>query len=212
MKKAQMWDKRYSDPDYLYGTAPNDFLREHAQRIPAKGRVLCLAEGEGRNAVYLASLGYDVTGVDSSAVGLEKAQRLAKARGQTITTIVTDLAQFSIKPESWDGIVSIFCHLPPAMRAQVYQRAVAGLRPGGVFLLEAYTPRQIALKTGGPDDPARMPDLPSLRTELEGLRIDHGIELERDVIEGAGHFGRGAVVQVLAVKPSSGGPQPRTPA
>ena len=194
-----MWNARYSNPNYVYGTAPNDYLRLNAHRIP-KGRVLSLAEGEGRNGVYLATQGYDVTGVDSSSVGLEKAQRLAKERAVTITTVVADLAQFPIEPNSWDGVVSIFCHLPSALRAEVHQRVVAGLRPGGCLLLEAYTPKQLAFKTGGPQDPDNMPDLESLRRELVGLRFEHAEELERDVYEGEHHFGRGAVVQVLAFK------------
>lgn len=161
---------------------------------------MSLAEGEGRNAVYLASLGYDVTGVDSSAVGLDKAQRLAAERSVKITTTVSDLAQFEIVPDSWDGVVSIFCHLPSALRAEVHRRVVAGLRPGGCLLLEAYTPKQLVFKTGGPQNSDNMPDLESLKRELVGLRFEHAAELERDVVEGDGHFGRGAVVQVLAFK------------
>jgi len=195
-----MWDTRYSNPNFVFGTAPNDYLRQFAHRIPTKGRVLSLAEGEGRNAVYLASLGYDVTGVDSSSVGLEKAQQLARERSVSITTIVADLAHFPIEPQSWDGVVSIFCHLPSALREDVHRRVVAGLRPGGCILLEAYTPKQLTFKTGGPQNPDNMPDLKSLQRELAGLRFEHAAELERDVIEGEGHFGRSAVVQVLAFR------------
>jgi SAM-dependent methyltransferase len=194
-----MWDTRYSNQNYVYGTAPNDFLRLSAYRIP-KGQVLSLAEGEGRNAVYLASQGYDVTCVDSSAVGLEKARRLASERSVNIATIVADLAEYRIEPNSWDGIVSIFCHLPSTLRAEVHRRIVTGLRPGGCLLLEAYTPRQLDFKTGGPQNPDNMPDLENLRRELMGLRFEHAVELERDVLEGEGHFGRGAVVQILAFK------------
>ena len=194
-----MWDARYSGSNFVYGTEPNEFLKQYAHRLP-KGRILSLAEGEGRNAVYLASQGYQVTGVDSSAVGLEKAQRLAQMQSVTITTIVADLAQFPIEPNSWDGVVSIFCHLPSAAKADVHKRVVAGLRPGGCLLLEAYTPKQLAFKTGGPQNADNMPDLESLRHELSGLRLEHAVELERDIYEGEGHFGRGAVVQILAFK------------
>jgi hypothetical protein len=198
-KENQMWDNRYSRPEYTFGTEPNEFLREFASRIPM-GRVLMLAEGEGRNGVYLASLGYEVTGVDSSRVGLEKAQRLAADRGVKINTIVADLAEFVIEPNAWEGIVSIFCHLPSALRTKVHAQGVAGLRPGGCFLLESYTPRQLAFKTGGPSDPDMLPDLDHLRRELAGLRFDHALEIERDVHEGPSHSGRAAVVQVIAFK------------
>ena len=195
-----MWDVRYSTSEYVYGTAPNDFLVSVAAQIP-KGKVLSLAEGEGRNAVYLAELGYKVMGVDASAVGLGKAHRLAEERGVTIETQVADLATFNIVPNTWDAIVSIFCHLPSGIRNSVHHKVVKGLRPGGVLVLEAYTPAQLALRTGGPTTEDMLMTVDKLRIELEGLQFIHARELERDVIEGKFHTGRGAVVQVVAVKP-----------
>jgi 2-polyprenyl-3-methyl-5-hydroxy-6-metoxy-1,4-benzoquinol methylase len=118
-----MWDQRYGGEEYAYGTAPNEFLVAMAPRLPM-GRVLCLGEGEGRNAVWLAGRGYEVTAVDASRVGLEKAERLAAERGVTITTVHADLAKHDIDPDAWDGILSIFCHLPPALRADVHHRFV----------------------------------------------------------------------------------------
>jgi len=195
------WDDRYSQPGYAYGTEPNDFLRENAALIP-QGRVLALADGEGRNGVYVATFGHHVTSVDRSAVGLAKAQALATERGVTIQTVLADLAAFEITPSSWEGVVSIFCHLPPDLRRRVYAAVAKGLVPGGVLVLESYTPRQIALGTGGPSDPALMPTLGQLREELAGLEFVHGIERERDVREGAFHHGRAAVVQVIARRPA----------
>ncbi len=194
-----MWDVRYSDTEYVYGTAPNEFLVSVADQIP-RGKVLSLAEGEGRNAVYLAELGCKVLGVDTSTVGLSKAQRLAEERGVTIETRVADLTDFHIEPDSWDAIISIFCHLPSGIRSSVHHKVVAGLRPGGVFVLEAYTPTQLKLKTGGPPTADMLMTLNLLRTELAGLRFVHARELERDIVEGKFHTGRGAVVQVVAVK------------
>ena len=195
-----MWDVRYSDVEYVYGTEPNTFLVSVVDQIP-KGRVLSLAEGEGRNGVYLAGLGYKVLGVDSSAVGLGKAQRLAEERGVTLETQVADLANFHIKPNSWDAVISIFCHLPSGIRSSVHHKVVAGLRPGGVLVLEAYTPAQLKLKTGGPATADMLMTLDSLRQELSGLRFTHAREAEREVVEGKYHTGRAAVVQVVAVKP-----------
>jgi SAM-dependent methyltransferase len=194
-----MWDVRYSDTEYVYGTAPNEFLVSVADQIP-RGKVLSLAEGEGRNAVYLAELGCKVLGVDASAVGLSKAQRLAEERGVTIETRVADLTDFHIEPDSWDAIISIFCHLPSGIRSSVHHKVVAALRPGGVFVLEAYTPTQLKLKTGGPPTADMLMTLNLLRTELAGLRFIHARELERDIVEGKFHTGRGAVVQVVAIK------------
>lgn len=196
----ESWNARFDRPEYVFGTEPNDFLAEVAPSIPA-GTVLCLAEGEGRNAVFLAGLGYRVTAVDQSAVGLAKASALAAERGVTIETVVADLAEYDIEPGAWSAIVSIFLHVPRALRASVYARASAGLVPGGVFVLEAYTPRQIGLGTGGPRDPELTPTLDDLRSELSGLEIEIGIECQREVIEGFGHTGLAEVVQVFARKP-----------
>ncbi|MDI1247523.1 MAG: class I SAM-dependent methyltransferase [Lacunisphaera sp.] len=191
------WDNRYATADFVFGTEPNDFLRACAGHIPA-GPVLCLGEGEGRNAVFLASRGYAVTAVDQSATGLAKARRLATERNLALATTVADLADYAIQPGTWAAIVSIFLHLPPELRARVYAQAVAGLQPGGVLLLEAYTPAQLAFGTGGPKEVTLLPTLAGLRGELAGLDLLIARECERDVIEGAGHSGRAAVVQVLA--------------
>lgn len=196
-----MWNERYSQPGYAYGTEPNDFLAAVAAQIP-RGRVLSIGDGEGRNGVHLATLGHAVTSVDSSTVGLAKARALATERGVTITTVEADLAAFDIAPAAWEGIVSIFCHLPPPLRRRVYAQAAQGLVPGGVFVLEAYTPAQLALGTGGPSQAEMMPTLAVLRDELVGLEFVHALELERDVQEGAYHGGRSAVVQVIARRPS----------
>lgn len=134
-------------------------------------------------------------------MGLEKARRLAAARGVTLETLVTDLTDYVIAPKAWDGVVSIFCHLPSAARRRLHAGVLAGLRPGGVFLLEAYRPAQLQYKTGGPPTADLLPSLAELRTELSGLEFFHAVETERDVVEGSLHTGRAAVVQLVAVKP-----------
>jgi SAM-dependent methyltransferase len=194
---AADWNERYAAEHYFYGEAPNAFLVEKAPYIPA-GPVLCLAEGEGRNAVHLATLGHRVTAVDQSEAGLAKARRLAAARGVEVKTVVADLEDFAIESGIWAGIVAVFAHLPPATRRKVHAEAARGLSPGGVFLLEAYTPAQLERGTGGPKSPELLMNLTDLRKELAGLEFLVAREIERDVIEGDGHTGRGAVVQILA--------------
>lgn len=198
------WDARYAEPEFVYGKEPNDFLVSVAARIPP-GPVLCLAEGQGRNAVYLATLGHEVTAVDRSGVGLARARELAQERGVRITTIEADLGQYTIAPGAWAGIVAIFMHLPKPLRSRVYRGAAAGLRPGGAFVIEAYRPEQIAFGTGGPKDATLLPDLPELTAELSVLTMEVGREVERDIAEGSYHLGRSAVVQVLARRPASAG-------
>lgn len=195
-----MWDERYQAEEYVYGTLPNDFLRRQTAYLP-EGRILCLAEGEGRNAVFLAEQGYDVTAVDQSPVGLAKARKLAEQRHVTIETIVADLAEFTVAPGAWDGIVSIFAHVPTPARHHIHRQVVAGLRPGGVLVLEAYRPEQLQYGTGGPPVPELMMTLKGLRAELSGLEFDYSAETVRDIQEGPLHHGTGAVVQLRARRP-----------
>ena len=195
------WDTRYSESGFSYGSSPNDFLVEAVKYIP-RGRVLCIAEGEGRNAVYLASLGYDVTAVDSSAVGMEKASGYAAGRGLHIETVVSDLADYVIEPAAWDGIVAVFAHLPPPLREKVHRACVAGLRPEGVFILEAYTPRQLEYKTGGPPVAEMLYTPEMLRSDLDGLEFAIFEETVREIHEGKYHNGPGAVIRVAGIKPA----------
>jgi SAM-dependent methyltransferase len=191
-----MWDERYSREEFIYGTEPNEFLAAQVGVI-APGPVLDIGCGEGRNAVFLAERGYEVTAVDQSPIGLRKAERLAAERGVRITTMQADLSEFAIRPGHWAGIVSIFCHLPTSVRRSLYPSLVRGLRPGGVVLMEAYAPAQIGRQTGGPSDPDRMMTLDRLREEMVGLEWVLGEEKEREVREGAFHTGVGSVVQFI---------------
>lgn len=194
-----MWDERYSAEEYAYGTAPNEFLVENFIHIP-KGRVLSLAEGEGRNAVFLAKQGYSVTAVDASLVGLNKARKLAEENGVVVEFIHADLADYDLGENKWDGIVSIFIPLPSSLRKELYKKVIAGLKQNGVFLLEAYTPNQLNHGTGGGNSVDVMQTKESLRLELASLQFKHLIELERDVTEGVFHTGIGSVVQAIATK------------
>ena len=193
-----MWEGRYGGTDdYVYGTEPNDFLAASVAGLPI-GDVLCLADGEGRNGVYLAGLGHRVTSVDLTEAGMDKAARLAAERGVELTTVVADLADYDLGTDRWDLVVSIFAHTPPPIRTRIHGALATALRPGGRLILEAYTPDQIGRGTGGPPVPELTMDLDRLGQELVGLRLEHGAELVRSVIEGAGHTGDGAVVQVIA--------------
>jgi SAM-dependent methyltransferase len=196
-----MWNERYSDAFSAYGTEPNDFLTEVANAIPT-GPVLCLAEGEGRNAVFLAQRGYHVTAMDLSEVGLANARALAAERGVRIETQVADLAGFDLGDSKWTGIFAIWAHLPSNLRRSVHARCVRALVPGGVFVLEAYTPLQLTEgREGGPKDPDMLMSASALRDELVGLTFERCEELEREVQEGLYHRGVSSTVQVLARKP-----------
>jgi SAM-dependent methyltransferase len=197
---TDFWNQRYASEELVYGEAPNDFLRAMSDRLPKTGRALDIGAGEGRNALFLASRGLDVLAVDQSIVGMQKAQRLARERALRLHTQAIDLRDFNADKGSFDVVSSIFVHLPAELRAAVHQRVAEWLKPGGVFLLEAYAPDQIERDTGGPKDPALLASLDTILSELNGLQIEHRAAMVRNVTEGKFHGGDASVVQILARK------------
>jgi len=204
MRGPDYWDDRYSEPGHVaYGKEPNDFLRTHAlQNFTPGGRVLCLAEGEGRNAVFLATKGFTVHGVDLSPVGMENAKALANSLGvgDKSTFVAGDLSVYDLGTSAWDAVVSIWAHTPVELRKSIHERSVRALKPGGVFLLEAYTPANVGRGTGGPPTPDNTMTLVALREELAPLKEIVGQEIERNIDEGKYHHGKSAVVQYIGKK------------
>ena len=200
------WDERYSIASFYYGTEPNDFLREHAEGvlgIKSQKKVLCLADGEGRNSVYLAQLGADATAIDISEVGLAKAKQLANERAVQIKTEVADLSAHTLAESEYDAIVMIFCHLPAAARPHLYQQIRRALKPNGWLLVEGYNDQQLGRGTGGPPSLDLMINLTELEQEFADYRVYHAKNVVRTIIEGEGHSGDGAVAQFIAQKPSA---------
>jgi SAM-dependent methyltransferase len=196
-----MWDERFGRADWVYGKEPNDFLREQASRIPLRAgqsRVLSLGEGEGRNAVFLAQLGHRVTAVDASLEGLKKIKRLAAERGVSVDTVHADLAAWEPEEAAFDGVISVFCHLPEPVRRHAHRSAARALAQSGVLILEAYSPAQLAFGTGGPKDVALLYTVDMLSDDFGSLDLEIAREVEREVVEGSLHTGRAATVQILA--------------
>ena len=197
MSTRDFWNEKFANTDYAYGTEPNDFLASAVTNLK-RGATLSLAEGEGRNAVWLAQQGFTVSSIEQSEKGVGKTLRLALQRGVIVMAERGELETFHIQPNSWDLVVSIYAHTPQELRRKLHRQVVAGLKPGGVFVLEAYTPAQIPNNTGGPKDASLMPTAELLRSERAGLVFDHIEEVERDVVEGSLHTGTAHVVQVVA--------------
>ena len=193
-----MWNKRYSVDEYVYGTEPNSFLVEHSKML--KGPVLSLAEGEGRNAVYLASLGLAVHGVDSSEVGLTKALALAQSKGVEIQTEVADLAEFQPKCDHYESVISIFAHLPSAVRQKLFPLVERSLKPGGLIILEAYSEAQITRDTGGPKEIDLLMTEQKIKAEFPNCEPIFLREVVREVCEGQYHTGEACVVQFIGRK------------
>ncbi|GAA4442653.1 class I SAM-dependent methyltransferase [Pontibacter saemangeumensis] len=195
----EFWNDRYRQEEMVYGSEPNTFLREQLDMLKP-GRLLLPAEGEGRNEVYAAQKGWDVLAFDFSEAGRDKAMRLAEQRGVTINYLLAEAEKFDTEPGCMDAVALIYAHLPPAVRRQLHQKAVRWLKPGGVLLLEAFHPKQLAYTSGGPQDVAMLYTADMLREDFKQLRID--LLEEREVIlkEGAHHSGAGFVTRLVAKK------------
>jgi cyclopropane fatty-acyl-phospholipid synthase-like methyltransferase len=196
-----MWDQRYSTSEYVYGTEPNEFLKQNSHYL--SGPVLSIAEGEGRNAVFLASLELETLGVDSSEVGLIKAQKLAKRKGVSIQTETVDLADYSPVESSFGSVISIFAHLPVSIQKRLYPLIERSLKPGGIILIEAYSKKQITRNTGGPKEIDLLLSQDDLEQAFPNCTPILSHEIERIVTEGKFHNGIASVVQFIARKNDS---------
>lgn len=202
----QFWNERYSQPEMVYGNEPNVFLREQLKNLKP-GKLLLPAEGEGRNAVYAASQGWDVLAFDYSEAGQAKALSLAKERGVTLEYQVADAEQFETAPETVDAVALIFAHFNPVLRLILHRKVVEWLKPGGTLILEAFHPKQLeGYTSGGPKEPTMLYTADMLQQDFDGLEIQLLEEREVELQEGAYHSGRGFVTRLVATKPKAQNP------
>ena len=194
------WETRYNTQKYLFGKRPNRFLVENLNNLPS-GKALCLGEGEGRNAVFLAMNGYEVTAVDFSPSALAKTRKLGHEMGATLATVHADLNDYIITPGAWDLILCFFVHLPAEERVRLHRKVVEGLKPGGPYLLEGFAPGQLKYADRGPKNLPQLYDLQKLRGELSELDFRVARETDRLLDDAEPELGMIAVTQILAVKP-----------
>ena len=198
------WNARYAGEDYLFGTAPNRFLADQANRLPSRGRALSIADGEGRNGVWLATQGLTVTTVEFAPAAIAKARQLAGQHGVQIETVQVDLAAWDWGAPRFDLVVGIFFQFAgPAMRATIFRRMQEVLLPGGLLLIEGYTPAQLAYGTGGPPHLENLYTEGLLRKSFDTMEILHLAEYEAELAEGSRHVGMSAVIDLVARKPLS---------
>jgi SAM-dependent methyltransferase len=195
----EFWEERYAAEAYAYGKAPNTYLRAELEHLEP-GHALFPAEGEGRNAVYAAQLGWSVEAFDYSSQARQKALRLAKAHQVTLQYQVASIESFPFERKEYDLIALFFVHLPPALRQQLHTACIDALRPGGKLLLEAFHKEQLPLNSGGPKQEAMLFSLEELEADFAPLSLDQ-ISRQRVILEeGPYHHGPAETVRIRATK------------
>jgi len=196
---AGTWNRRFAEEGFLFGSEPNEWLREHAGQWRPGQRVLCVADGEGRNSVWLARQGLQVEAFDIAEVGVAKARRLAAEHGVSVDYQVADCDGYAWPQAAFDGVAAIFVQFAdPAMRERLFANMVRSLKPGGLLILQGYTPKQLEYRTGGPPIASHLYTEPMLREAFAGMDLLTLSEYEADVNEGSGHRGRSALIGLVA--------------
>jgi SAM-dependent methyltransferase len=197
----ERWEKRFSVTDYVFGTEPNVFLKSQAAALPKSGTALAVADGEGRNGVWLAERGLDVLSIDWSPTALGKAQALAEQRGVTLHTAQVDVVQWAWPVAQFDVVVAIFIQfLTPDERRQVFAGMRNALKPGGLLLIEGYRPEQLNYKTGGPSQVENLYTRALLEAEFASLSQLQIAEHDSMTSEGTGHVGMAALIDLVGRK------------
>ena len=196
------WDDRYSRDDYLFGEAPNAFLATQSHLLTESGKALSIADGEGRNGVWLAEQGLDVVSMDASPVGLDKAKKLAGKRGVLLKTYLLDISDYDWPSERFDVVAGIFFQFAgPDLRDTIFAGMVQTLKPGGLLILQGYGPRQLEYKTGGPRILENLYTEELLAEKFAALEILHLSEHDSEVAEGSAHVGLSHLVDLVGRKP-----------
>ena len=198
---TNMWDERYAGGEYFFGTHPNAFMLSQHHLLKPGMSCLAVADGEGRNGVWLVEQGLKVLSVDSSAVAASKADTLAQQKGVKLDFEVADMLNWEWGENRYDVVVAIFIQFAtPTQRADIFANIEKCLKPGGFLLLQGYTPRQLDYKTGGPSVAENMYTEPLLRKELADMEIVHLHEHDAEINEGSGHKGMSALIDLVAKK------------
>lgn len=196
------WNERFlASDDYIFGTAPNDFVARHAARFKPGMKVLAVADGEGRNGVWMAEQGCEVWSVDGAPAASAKARLLAEARKVNMHVITQDISQWDWDAQQFDAVVGIFFQFAnPKLRAKLFDGMKRAVKPGGLLMIEGYGMKQLEYKTGGPDIPDHLYTLPLMRESFGDMKIELLDEYDAEIHEGPRHQGMSALVDLIAIK------------
>lgn len=198
------WDERYNSEEFAYGENPNVFLTETLPQFNP-GKALFAAEGEGRNAVFAAGLGWDVSAFDLSEFGKTKAEKLAKKNQVSIDYTVGDIQTLAYNANSFDALVMIYAHFPASIKSSCHQQLISYLKPGGIIIFEAFSKNHINYNTtnpkvGGPKDIDQLYSIEEIKKDFQGFEIIELIETEVELSEGSFHIGLGSVIRFVGRK------------
>lgn len=194
------WDKRYARQEYIYGTEPNNFLKEKLLSLKP-GRILFPAEGEGRNAVYAATLGWEADAFDQSIEGRKKALQLQKQESVSINYYIQSLEEWNPEPDQYDCIALIFVHVPETLRKHLHQAAIRALKPGGLLILEGFNIHQLTRNSGGPKAIEMLFTVDQIKSDFSNLPDVEIMETQVVLNEGPLHQGLADVIQLTCHKP-----------
>ncbi|WNF21176.1 class I SAM-dependent methyltransferase [Mesobacillus jeotgali] len=194
------WHERFGSEEYVYGEEPNLFIKKQSNRLEKGKKVVCFAEGEGRNAVYLAREGYEVTAYDYALNGLKKTEKLAQRYGVNITTKQKDLIQEQVPVEEFDAAIMVFGHFSKQDQKTVFDKLVSAVKPGGIVMMEVYSEDQVRYGTGGPKTIDMLYDPVDLLQWVKGYKTLHFFYGEEERIEGQLHTGVGHIIQAIIEK------------
>ena len=196
------WNERFlASDDYIFGTEPNDFVARHRARFQPGMRVLAVADGEGRNGVWIAEQGCEVWSVDGAPAASAKARRLAASRKVNMHIITQDISQWDWDAKQFDAVVGIFFQFAnPNLRAKLFDGMKRAVKPGGMLMIEGYGMKQLEFKTGGPDIPEHLYTLPLMRESFGDMQIELLDEYDAEIHEGPRHQGMSALVDLIAIK------------
>ena len=201
---TQFWNERFDKEEFIFGKEPNEYLVEKAhQHLKPNQKVLCIADGEGRNGVWLAKQGMRVVGFDASDIALTKARQFAKENQVEVEYSFSDTDSFAWHANTYDAVIGIFIQFADAaMRARIFQQAYKATKPGGLFILQGYTPKQLEYKTGGPSLIEHLYTEELIRDLAKEFEILELVSYEKELSEGPRHTGMSAILGLVAQKPN----------